>query len=672
MTGTAASTRIAPRSRWYDAVAAGGGQYLSANASGHAPGSYVSVHPLVIYPIVVDVIRTEAAVLERWWHQAIAISLSALSAAICLTLLLRALSRQITLIQLSEARFAAQSALLETTLEQMNQGVIMADADGIVAVCNRRALEILDLPAEMMAAHPRSADVLEFERQRGEFMLSESTTLDPAFLSTNQITYERRRPNGTVVEIHNVPLPGGGVLRTYTDVTVRATAEQMLGTAASRDPLTGLANRGGFNIRLDAAVTAARRETTQMAVLCLDLDHFKAVNDTLGHEAGDQLLQTVAQRMRDIARSTDVVGRMGGDEFAIALPGVARTVAEKVSERLLEAMRLPYVLGQETVRIGVSIGIAAYPADGATAEQLLRNADTALYLAKAEGRNTWRNFTSADGDREHQRVQFEQDLRTAVELRHLALAYQPICDAVTREPKAFEALLRWNHPARGPIAPGEFIPVAEQLGLIVPLGRWMLEVACAEAATWARPLHIAVNLSPAQFHDRDLLQFVQDVLARTGLSPDRLDLEVTEQLLLDDTENVVQTMQSLRAIGIRMVLDDFGTARSNLNYLRGFPFNAVKIDRSFLRALSSDPQARALVEAILAVARALGLDVIGEGVETQEQLALLCQLQCRLVQGYLLGSPAPSEATRALIRNLTAADAAAGQSTRLAVSSAGV
>ena len=224
--------------------------YLSANASGHAPGSYVSVHPLVIYPIVVDVIRTEAAVLERWWHQAIAISLSALSAAICLTLLLRALSRQITLIQLSEARFAAQSALLETTLEQMNQGVIMADADGIVAVCNRRALEILDLPAEMMAAHPRSADVLEFERQRGEFMLSEFTTLDPAFLSTNQITYERRRPNGTVVEIHNVPLPGGGVLRTYTDVTVRATAEQMLGTAASRDPLTGLANRGGFNIRL--------------------------------------------------------------------------------------------------------------------------------------------------------------------------------------------------------------------------------------------------------------------------------------------------------------------------------------------------------------------------------------------------------------------------------------
>ena len=214
--------------------------------------------------------------------------------------------------------------------------------------------------------------------------------------------------------------------------------------------------------------------------------------------------------------------------------------------------------------------------------------------------------------------------------------------------------------------------MAEQLGLIVPLGRWMLEVACAEAATWARPLHIAVNLSPAQFHDRDLLQFVQDVLARTGLSPDRLDLEVTEQLLLDDTENVVQTMQSLRAIGIRMVLDDFGTARSNLNYLRGFPFNAVKIDRSFLRALSSDPQARALVEAILAVARALGLDVIGEGVETQEQLALLCQLQCRLVQGYLLGSPAPSEATRALIRNLTAADAAAGQSTRLAVSSAGV
>jgi diguanylate cyclase len=251
----------------------------------------------------------------------------------------------------------------------------------------------------------------------------------------------------------------------------------------------------------------------------------------------------------------------------------------------------------------------------------------------------------------------EQDFRAAVELRQFTLAYQPICDGVTGEPASFEALLRWNHPRRGSVSPAEFIPIAEQTGLIIPLGRWVIEVACAEAAAWAMPLHIAVNLSPAQFRDYNLLEFIQNVLSRTGLAASRLDLEVTEGLLLEDGEDVVKTMQALRAMGIRMVLDDFGTAHSNLSYLRGFPFDTVKIDRSFLRALNTDPQARALVEAILTMARALGLDVVGEGVETQEQLALLNHLQCRWLQGYLLGRPAPSEETRNRIWKLATSNA---------------
>jgi len=677
--GVPVGARTVPNAKWYEAVAKGGGHYQGLGAFSNAVPIFVSVHPLSLYPLVIDVTRTEAAALARWWREAIAIALGALAATVSLTLLLRALGRQITLIeqsqdqiaqqvatiQASQERFAAQSALLETTLDHMDQGLTVTDARGYVAVYNRRVTEMLDLPVEMMAAHPHTVDVIEFQTKRGEFAVSGAAPIDAALLYGSRATYERRRPNGTVLEIRSAPLPDGGMVRTFTDVTARATTEEMLGIAASQDQLTGLANRNGFDTKLDALLAAARRGNTSLVVLCLDLDRFKAVNDALGHYAGDQVLILVAQRMREIARSTDVVGRLGGDEFAILLPGTAHTGAEQACHRLLESIRMPYILGGDSARVGVSIGIATYPADGGTAEQLLRNADRALYMAKAAGRNTWRAYTSEEGQREHRRMLLEQDFRSAVELQQFTLAYQPICDAATSEPVGFEALLRWTHPSRGPISPAEFIPIAEQTGLIIPLGRWVIEVACAEAAAWAMPLHIAVNLSQAQFRDHDLLGSVQEILSRTGLLPSRLGLEVTEGLLLEDADDVVKTMQALRAMGIRMVLDDFGTAHSSLSYLRGFPFDAIKIDRSFLRALNSDPQARALVEAMLAMARALGLDVVGEGVETQEQFALLCHLQCRWVQGYLLGRPAPSDETRERIWKLAVSNARSEKPARL-------
>jgi predicted signal transduction protein with EAL and GGDEF domain len=370
--------------------------------------------------------------------------------------------------------------------------------------------------------------------------------------------------------------------------------------------------------------------------------------------------------MREAARSLDIVGRLGGDEFAVVLPGSNLAGAEQASRRLLEAIQEPYALGGVVARIGVSIGIAIYPTDGGTAEQLLRNADVALYSAKEAGRNTWRAFTGLDGQRENDRMELEREFRAAVEGLQFNIAYQPICDAATREPVGFEALLRWNNPRRGTISPAEFIPIAERTGLIIPLGRWAMESACAEAATWAIPLRIALNLAPAQFRDHGLPEFMEDLLSRTGLSPNRVDLEVTEGLLLEEAEDVVRTMQALRAMGMRIVLDDFGTAQSNLSYLRGFPFDAVKIDRSFLRALNSDRQARALVEAMMAMARALGLDVVGEGVETQEQLALLTHLRCRWVQGYLLGRPASNEETRDWVWRLAARNAQGDKPHRLA------
>ena len=653
--GVSPGIRLSQAVKWYGIVAAGGGHYRSPGAFATASPSFISVHPLNLYPIVVDVVRSEAAALARWWQQAFLIGAGALLTALFLTLLMRALTSQIKIIAGAQAQIHDQVSaltagriLLETTLEHMDQGLLMVDAAGKIAVCNRRAAEVLGIPADRMVASLAVIDIV----QQGDAVASQQRPCDVSELLSGKAVYEHRRSDGTVFEARTTQLPDGGWVRTYTDITTRAATEELLSVAASRDSLTGLANRNGYYARLDAALAAAQRDHGELVVLCLDLDKFKAVNDTLGHDAGDKLLVMVAQKMRDVARSTDVLGRMGGDEFAILVPKADLAGAARLCQRLLEVIRTPCLIAGETVQVGCSIGVAAYPADGETAEALLRNADRALYKAKAAGRNTWCAYASGDGEREHERRKLQMDIGSAIKSKQFTLAYQPICEAATGRPVAYEALLRWNHAKRGQISPAEFIPVAEETGLIIPLGRWVIETACAEAAAWAAPLSVAVNLSPIQFRDHDLVSFIRDTLVRTGLEPSRLDLEVTEGLLLDDTDETVNTMQALRAMGIRMVLDDFGTANANLSYLRGFPFDSVKIDRSFLRALSSDRQALGLVEAILAMAQALKLDVVGEGVETQEQLALLSRLQCRWVQGYLLGYPASDGETREAIWKL--------------------
>ncbi|WP_431281508.1 bifunctional diguanylate cyclase/phosphodiesterase [Humitalea sp. 24SJ18S-53] len=673
--GTVGEVLTAPG--WYATSAAGGGGYLSPGTLDDHGERFVYVRPVPGYGMFVNATRLETAVLWRWQRQVMALAAAVVVASLLTAYLAIVLNRQFTAItrahrravahsialrasetrlrekstalEASETRLTETTQILRTTLEHMNQGILMVDGQGRVAVANRRASHLLDLPPEMFDGRMRFAEIAAFQRTNGEF-----DNLSPAQRETigrgetfiDPVTYERRRPNGTTLEIRSVPLPGGGMVRTYTDITARAEAEGMLALAASHDQLTGLANRNGFGQRLDKALLTAQRGGETLSVLCLDLDGFKAVNDTHGHEVGDLLLQRVAACMREVLRDVDLLARMGGDEFSIVLGRTDMERAARVAQRLLDAVRQPHTIAGHRVMVGVSIGIAAYPLDGGTVEQLLRNGDAALYQAKAGGRNRWCAYTSDIGDRERQRMALETDLREAVAKRRFTLAYQPICDVNTTEPVAFEALLRWDHPLRGAVSPGEFIPLAEQTGLIVDLGRWALEAACAEAAAWALPVRVAVNLSPAQFRDPDLLGFVRDVLLRTGLAASRLELELTEGLLLEQNDHVVGVMQALRALGVRMVLDDFGTANSNLSYLRGFPFDAVKIDRSFLRALSSDRQARALVEAMLAMSRALGLDVVGEGVETQEQLTMLRHLRCDRVQGYLLGRPETGEVAR--------------------------
>jgi diguanylate cyclase (GGDEF)-like protein len=435
-------------------------------------------------------------------------------------------------------------------------------------------------------------------------------------------------------------------VQTYTDITARAAAEEMLEAAAGLDHLTGLCNRNGFGSKLEQALQGAQRGGYAVTVLCIDLDHFKIVNDTMGHEAGDALLRIAAQRMRDTLRDTDVIARLGGDEFAVVLSRHSPEGPEMVAQKLLDAIGAPFRLRSGPAVIGASIGIATYPEDGATPELLLRHADIALYQAKASGRMAWRVYAPEGGLRERRRFVLEQDLREAVAERRFTLSYQPICDLTNGDPIGFEALLRWNHPDRGAVSPLEFIPLAEETGLIGELQLWVIETACAEAATWARPAGISINVSPAWLRTPGAVESLRGVLARTGLAPARLALEVTEAVLLPEDDMLLSRLGGMRVLGARLVLDDFGTSPGSLGHLGRFAFDQVKIDRSFMRALNSDRQARALVEAMLAIAHARGLEVVAEGVETQEQLSMLRHLRCDYVQGFLLGHPQSGERTR--------------------------
>lgn len=431
----------------------------------------------------------------------------------------------------------------------------------------------------------------------------------------------------------------------------RKITEEKTRFAAQHDELTGLANRRVFLDRLAEAILSAARVRAGFALLYLDLDGFKAVNDTRGHAVGDTLLALVASRIHDAIRAEDTVARLGGDEFAILQPIEGQpSAAAALSERLIAALGLPFNIDGQACTIGVSIGIAAYPACGDTSGRLMRNADLALYRAKEGGRNTFRLFDPSMEEQQQLRRLIKQDLHAAVAERQFTLAYQPICDTGTLEVRGFEALLRWTHPVRGAISPESFIPVAEAIGSIVPLGRWALETACAAGARCGAATFLSVNLSPTQFRQPDLPQQIAATLARTGFRGNRLHLEVTEGLLLDGSGLVLRNMLALQEQGVRMTLDDFGTAYASLSYLRRFPFDRIKIDKSFVQDLH-DGTTLAIVEAILSLCRRLNLDVIAEGVETEQQLLQVRDLRCQLVQGFLTGRPSPDLHIQRVRRN---------------------
>jgi diguanylate cyclase (GGDEF)-like protein len=417
-------------------------------------------------------------------------------------------------------------------------------------------------------------------------------------------------------------------------------AEDQIRYLALHDSLTGLPNRVQLRQHLDRAIARSRRHNQLMAVLCLDLDRFKDVNDTLGHPTGDALLEEVAARLKSTVREIDLVGRLGGDEFAVVAEDLdAAEGAVRLARRLCTALAELYQVNGHEVSTSASIGIALGPIDGTSGETLMKEADLALYRAKQDGRNTFRFFEPAMDAALQKRRQLENDLRRAVRKSELYLDYQPQFDLESGTLTGYEALVRWWHPTDGDMSPSTFIPIAEETGLIAPLGEWILRTACGYAATWERDLTLAVNLSPAQFKTQDIEALVKKVLAETGLEPNRLELEITEATLLQNTDAVVETLTRLDQIGVSIAMDDFGTGYSSLSYLTRFPVKKIKIDRSFIDTLGVSPQTSAIVSSIVGLGQSLHVIITAEGVETEDQAEMLKQWGCDQVQGFYYGRP---------------------------------
>jgi diguanylate cyclase (GGDEF)-like protein/PAS domain S-box-containing protein len=534
----------------------------------------------------------------------------------------------------------------DVALNNMGHGLCMMDQDWRLIVFNKRYLEMFGMSPEVIKPGSTIRDVLRHSIALGNYRHTDATVDDLyahyiRAMETGEMIITRKLANGRIIRINHERMAQGGWVAVYEDITERHRAEESIAHMARHDALTQLPNR--VLLREKMAEGLARVEQGEsMAVFYLDLDNFKGVNDTLGHPIGDKLLGVIAERVRDTLAEGDTIARLGGDEFAVLQGNSSVEEAGNLARRLVEVVSEPVEIDGQEINSGVSIGIALAPDDSNVADHLMKCADLALYRAKAEGRGTFRFFEPDMDARIQARRALEVDLRRALQAGEFSLAFQPQIGLATNNLTAMEALLRWTQPERGAVPPSEFIPLAEEMGLIVPLGEWVLREACKEAARWPDPIKVAVNLSPVQFRNRGLVATVTQALAAARLSPRRLELEITEAVLLQNDEMTLAMLHQLRQLGVRISMDDFGTGYSSLSYLRSFPFDKIKIDRSFIKDIDRNRDSAVIIKAIAGLGSSLGIETTAEGVETEEQLEIVRRAGCTEVQGYLVSKPLPA------------------------------
>ncbi len=544
------------------------------------------------------------------------------------------------------------SVLLEQGLQQLEAGITIFDADLRLVFCNRKFLELRGLPAHL--GHPGTpfAAIVRHNAEHGVYgpgdidqqvqdHVERARRFEPH-------RFERVLRNGQTLEIQGNPLPDGGFITIYRDVTEKRQAEQTIHQLALLDGLTGLANRSSFMQQLSAALPMAERQRQSVALMMLDLDRFKNVNDIYGHPVGDALLKEVAGRLRELFRRIDTVARLGGDEFAVILPSLNdRRMVRRIAQRVIDSLARPVMIAGTEIRTGTSIGVSFFPTDDTDPEELIRKADLALYKAKAAGRGSYHLYDKSLHEAVQRQKLIEEELRRALQRDELTLHYQPQVSIADRRLIGVEALVRWQHPERGLLLPQEFLETAETVGLVAELGERVMRLACEQANLWRLAgwpaLRMAVNVSTRQLQTHDFVRAVRDVLAATDLPPDWLELEITEDSIVTDADAVGRKLLTLKQLGVSMAIDDFGTGYSSLGYLKKFPVDRLKIDRVFIKDLPDSSDDAAIAEAIIKLGHSLGLSVLAEGVETIEQLDHLQAAGCDAVQGFYYSRPRPAE-----------------------------
>jgi diguanylate cyclase (GGDEF)-like protein len=651
-------------SPWYKLVAQGGGHYRSPGYF-DKEARFVSVQPLPDYPLVIDVAISEAAALANWYRRATLIGIGTVLGLICSAFLLKMLSKQFHRLLASETALAEREASLaektcdlqsanariDAALNNMSQGLCMFGGDGRLVICNGRYIRMFDLSPEVVKPGCTLLEMLEHRRERGSFMNDPAeydAKIRAAARDGKKLNVTIELQDGRVIEVVNQPTVDGGWVATHEEITERKRSEARIAHLAHHDVLTTLPNRAAFNERFATMLEHAKRSSERFSLVCLDLDRFKYVNDLFGHAVGDALLCEVAKRLK-AAVGNAFLARIGGDEFTIIVTGTQLLdVTSRLAERVVASFGEPMQVDGQKLMLNVSVGVAIYPNDATEGEKLICNADAALYRAKAEGPGSYRFFEPAMDRDLRERREIQHDLASALENGEFELVFQPEA-RIDRTIIGFEALVRWRHPTRGLVLPSTFIPLAEDGGMILPLGEWILRTACREAASWKSDLRLAINLSAAQFRHGDLPGFVHAVLLETGFPPSRLELEITESVLIDDFSRAQAILRRLKALGVNIAMDDFGTGYSSLSYLQSFPFDKIKIDRLFVSDLETNKNNAAIIRAVITLARTLKLPVLAEGVETEAQRQILSLEGCDQIQGHLLGAALPIENYEAII-----------------------